>query len=92
MFRKNYIPKLTIKQEFGTGKWFAYVPGDCLHEEAFYRHEDYSFRVSRFLGPDEATRFDTLDDLVAAIYEYGYKTNLKDMKDRLTFNSVKLST
>mgnify|MGYP003533819531 CR=1 FL=1 len=92
MFRKNYIPRLTIKQEFGTGKWFAYVPGNRFDREAFVQYENLSFEVKRFRGPDDATRFDTLDDLVAAIYEYGYKENLKDMKVRLTFNSVKLST
>ena len=92
MFRKNYIPKLTIKQEFGTGKWFAYVSGDTFSRYAFVQLGDLSYEVRRFRTPEQAARFDALDDLVAAIYEYGYKTNLKDMKDRLTFNSVKLST
>lgn len=92
MFRKNYIPKLTIRQEFGTGKWFAYVPGDIFSSYAFIQYEDLTFEVRGLRGPDVATRFSSLDDLLAAIYEYAYKENLKDLKDRLTFNSVKLST
>ncbi len=92
MFRKNYVPKLEIRQDFGTGKWFAYVPGDTFTVHAFVQSENLSFEVNRFKGPDEATRFDSLDDLMAAIYEYAFKINLEDMKSRLTFNNIKLST
>lgn len=92
MFRKNYVPKLEVRQEFGTGKWFAYVPGDVFTKKAFIQNSDLSYSVQSFRGSDEATRFATLDDLLAAIYEYAYLENLQFLKDSLTFNSIRLST
>ncbi len=92
MFRKNYVPKLEIRQEFGTGKWFAYVPGDVFDRAAFVQRGDSSYEVDYFRKPEQATRFDSLDSLMEAIYFYAYQNNLEHMKDKLTFNSVRLST
>ncbi len=92
MFRKNYVPKLEIRQEFGTGKWFAYVPGDIFTRAAFVQREDLSYEVDRYSEPEGATRFDSLDSLLEAIYYFAYRKNLEQMKNKLTFNSVRLST
>ena len=104
MFRKNYVPKLRIKQDFDTKKWFAYKVGDTFDFRSFVqlrdktdkvyyatvdRHESLSYGLVRYYDP---TRFDSLDDLLAAIYEYAYTEHLEYIKRSLTNRSVSVST
>jgi len=92
MFRKNYVPKLEISQEFGTGRWFAYIPGGVFTKAAFVRRKDLLYEVTRLREPEDATKFESLDSLMEAIYYFAYQNHLDTMKKKLTFNSVKLST
>ena len=92
MFRKNYVPKLEISQEFGTGKWFAYIPGDVFTRAAFVQRKDLSYEVCFYKEPEDATKFESLDSLMEAIYYFAYQKHLDLMKKKLTFNSVRLST
>lgn len=92
MFRKNYVPKLEIRQEFGTNKWFAFVPGDVFTTAAFVQRKDSTYQIDRWVDPEDAAKFESLDSLMEAIYYFALQENLEQMKNRLTFNSVKLST
>lgn len=89
IFRKNYLPDLNVYQDT-EGKWFAESQRDgwCdRHAFTFIREEEDGF-VSRFSEP---TKFETLDDLMAALYEYTYKEHLEAIKKQITYNKVKVS-
>lgn len=89
MFRKNYLPKLNISQCSKTGKWVAYSKEDSWGVDVFVQNaEDLGeYFISSFHKP---TRFESLDDLVAAIYDYAYKDHLKDIHKNLTYNKPKV--
>ena len=104
MFRKNYVPKVRIQQDFDTKKWVAYGTYGNLACEAFVQmrsgmvrepdallcHDDsLSYEILSCYAP---TRFDSLDDLLAAIYEYAYTEHLEHIKRSLTDRSVSVST
>ncbi len=88
MFRKNYVPKLKIRKDFQTGKWFA-EEGNDTFDKSFVQYEDGKYGLSRVCGP---TQFDTLHDLMGAIYQFALEQHYRDMCGRLTERSVNLST
>jgi hypothetical protein len=88
MFRKNYLPKVDIKQDFSTKKWFAYQPNDSW-ERVFVQFESGEFGFTALETP---TKFEKLDDLVEALYLYAMKEHLEQIKKNLTYNSVIIMT
>lgn len=86
LFRKNYLPKINIYQDHGTKKWFA-DRQDAIIAWSFVQRKDNSFDLS---GLHDATKFETLDDLVKALYEYACMTHLNDIKAQLTYGNVKV--
>ena len=90
MFRKNYLPRMKIIQDFDTKKWFAYTPGDAFSRREFIQTDDGDYMVSMWGA--KPTKFETLDDLIAALYEYAYKEHLEKIKAELTHNTIKINT
>lgn len=88
--RKNYLPDLNVYQDTD-GKWFAECPVSSSlwsEKQMFYWNKDKSTGlVSRW---EDSTKFDTLDDLMAALYEYTYNEHLKAIKKQLTYERVKV--
>ena len=84
MFRKNYLPKLKIKKSSKTGKLFAYVPGDTHSRKNFCEYKG-SYDLEYL---SSATEFDTVDELISAIYSYALSLHLEDIHNNLTYNSV----
>ncbi len=88
MFRKNYVPKLKIRKDFQTGKWFAEVGSDTF-DKSFVQYEDGQYALSLVGRP---IQFDTLRDLMEAIYQYALEQHYRDMCGSLTERSVNLTT
>lgn len=86
MFRKNYLPKVQIYQDYESRKWFAGETGGDSFKD-FAQTEDGEYVMSIWRG---AARFDTLDDLVEALYYYAMKQHLHKIKQELTYNTVKI--
>ena len=86
LFRKNYLPNMNIYQHCTTKKWFA-DREEGIIKWSFIQRQDDSFDLS---GLSDATQFETLDDLVIALYEYACKTHLADIKSQLTYGNVKV--
>lgn len=89
MFRKNYLPKVEIKQDFETRKWFAYKPGDVFTGGNFVVLDSGDWDFCSFVNP---TPFNTLAELLETLYWVAYKTHLKDIKSELTYKTVKIKT
>ena len=85
MFRKNYLPHMKIVQDFDTKKWYARTKDG----DVFRRLTNESCGILPYA---RATKFETLDDLIAALYEYAYKEHLKKIKAELTHNTIKVNT
>lgn len=90
IFRKNYLPTMTIYQDFD-GKWFAQGDGTgpMGMNEYFVQDSDLSYYVTFAYGQD-VTKFETLDDLLAGLYEYAYKEHLEALKQKITYSKVKI--
>lgn len=90
IFRKNYLPDLNVYQDT-EGKWFAECPTSSSlwgEKQSFYWNKDKSAGfVSQWEGP---TKFETLDDLMAALYEYAYNEHLIAVKKQLTYEKGKV--
>ena len=87
IFRKNYLPDLTIFQDT-EGKWFAEEPLNRWGERYSFRQlEGGSYIVA---GRGEPTKFDTLDDLMAALYEHTCREHLKAIEQKITYSKVKI--
>ena len=85
MFRKNYIPKLEIRKSSITGKWFAYIEGEWGNTS--FVESEYSYDL---LWGCEPTEYDTVDDLMKAIYDCARVSHLKAIHENLTYNQVKV--
>lgn len=84
-FRKNYLPDLTIYQDTD-GKWFAEEPFNRWGEQRSFRQlEGGSYKVS---SRGEPTKFDTLDALMVALYQYTCDIHLEAIKKEITYNKV----
>jgi len=87
IFRKNYLPDLTIYQDT-QGKWFAEEPIDRWGERrSFCQLEGGSYIVT---GRGEPTKFDTLGDLMVALYQHTCDMHLEAIKQKITYNKVKI--
>lgn len=87
IFRKNYLPDLSIYQDT-EGKWFAEEPNNGWSDRrSFCQLKKGSYIVT---GWEEPTKFDTLDALMAALYEHAYDEHLVAVKKQLTYEKVKV--
>ena len=86
IFRKNYLPQMKIVQDFDAKKWYAHTKdGDYV----FGQFKDGTYGVLVF---SNATRFETLDCLLKAMYEYACKNHLEKIKTELTHNTININT
>ena len=90
MFRKNYIPKGKIYKSAYNGKYF-FSDNDSTIEARlveFNREVAKEEGVNRLqmLCLEEPSYFDTVDDLLEALYEYAWERHKKVIKDDLTYN------
>ena len=85
LFLKNYMPKASIHQTHA-GKWVASCGNDTF-DKSFVQFEDGRYYLS-ILG--EPTRFETIDDIVMALYEYAYNDHIEDIKNQITYSKVKV--
>lgn len=87
IFRKNYLPDLSVYQDT-EGKWFAEGTGNgWVDRLSFCQLKKGSYIVTKWEDP---TKFDTLDELMAALYEHAYDEHLVAVKKQLTYNKVKV--
>ena len=86
MFRKNYVPNLTIAKSSETGKWFAYVPGDSFTYRSFVERDDgYSIDWH-----GRATEYETIDKLMKAVYDYARILHTNAVHKYMTYSSPKV--
>lgn len=87
MFRKNYVPKLTIHVDSRSGKYIAI--GECSFgvSQKFVQHEDGSYDVNYY---HEATRFDTIDEIMKAIYKFSLDNHLSAIHSEMTYKNVRV--
>lgn len=91
LFRKNYLPKVSIRKSL-KGFWYAYIPGDATlwtdwWKKSFCENENGGYD---FYALEEPTMFDSLDELMEALYFYTYKLHLEELKKEIEENMVKV--
>ena len=85
MFRKNYIPKGKIYKDFTNSKYFFEQENGVINWRLYVKPvKEEGKRV--ILSWTNETYFDTVDDLLEALYEYAWERHKKVIKDKLTYN------
>lgn len=84
IFRKNYLPRVMIHQDTD-GLWFA--DNGLDHHDPDYRAFLHCFGLTL---TREARKYDTLDELFMAMYEYACAEHLKAVKEKLTYQRVQV--
>ena len=84
IFRKNYLPKVVVHQDT-EGLWFADNGLDKYNPD--YKVFEPHFGLTHYTN---MSKFDSLDNLFIALYEYAYKEHLKAVKDNLTYQRVQV--
>ena len=87
MFRKNYIPNVTIQQSAFDNGWTAFIDGDFFTYRALVALEDGTYAMSMWTVP---TRFETFDALMESIYEYACYKHIKSVKSNMKNSKVSI--
>jgi hypothetical protein len=90
IFRKNYLPKVVVHQDTD-GLWFADNGLDLYNPD--YRVFIHYFGLVSTCEErryNTARKYDTLDDLFTALYEYACAEHLKAVKENLTYQRVQV--
>lgn len=86
LFRKNYLPKMNIYQTLDS-KWIAHNgETDVLSQRVFVKYDDGSYGISALR---DWTRFETLDKLMQALYDYACQEHTDAIKNQLTNSNVR---
>jgi len=86
--RKNYLPKVCIKQDFDTKGWFAYESSEYDIYRSFCILTETDEAV--ILYRSDPTMFNSLDSLMDALYKYGCNKHKEDIKRQLTQTSTNI--
>ena len=87
MFRKNYIPNVTIQQSSFDNGWTAFINGDLFKYRAFALSYDGTYDMYMCGDP---TRFETFDALMEALYEYACYEHIKAVKSNMKNSKVSI--
>ena len=80
--RVNYLPKGKIYKDSQTGEYFM-VDGSGYFSESFVQYEDGTFGMNLLDGP---TKFDSIDELLSAMYSYAFKKHSKKIHKDITYS------
>ena len=86
MFRKNYLPSLTIYKTHDN-KWIAVNrgPGSRWLDESLAMSEDGNPIISPL---EEPTQFDTVDEIIKILYVMAFEKHLIKIKQQITYSGV----
>lgn len=83
MFRKNYLPRVTIHKCSKTGKYFAEEVGDSFLLYKVCKSHSGEFVLS---CGDPPYKFETLDECLEALYWVAYKDHKDSIHRSLTYS------
>ena len=80
--RVNYLPKGEIRKDSKTGKYFM-EDNSSSFSRSFVQYEDGTFGMNVVHSP---TKFDTVDELLSAMYSYAFKEHSEKIHKDITYS------
>ena len=82
LFRNNYLPKGEILRDSQTGKYFMSETTNSFSKQ-FVQYEDLTYGIS---WSHESTQFDSIGELLKAMYDYAYQEHIKQIHKSITYS------